>query len=248
MAWGAYDQNDTLRLSRSTNAGASFSEPVDIVRGEVGSLSFQELDVAAADDGQGFAVWESDESAAIAIRVASLEPAPPLPPPSVPPGPDTTNPTITNPSIGDSTLLPGQGTTFSFISSEGGSAKLVFQKRVKGLKLKKGTKLKCFVSSKKRLRKLRKLLAKQAAVKKLRGKARKRKLAKLVKKRGCKPFKTIGSITQVVTPGRNEIVFTGRVAGRKLAPGVYRATLTVRDLAGNLSSGRVFKFRVMKAR
>ena len=206
-----------------------------------------------APDDQGFAVYEGDGTGGDGatkspIRLTTLDVLPPEMGPEPGPGTDTTNPTITNPSIGDSTLLPGQGTTFSFISSEGGSAKLVFQKRVKGLKLKKGTKLKCFVSSKKRLRKLRNLLAKQAAVKKLRGKARKRKLAKLVKKRGCKPFKTIGSITQVVTPGRNEIVFTGRVAGRKLAPGVYRATLTVRDLAGNLSSGRVFKFRVMKAR
>ena len=100
--------------------------------------------------------------------------------------------------------------------------------------------------SKKRLRKLRALLAKTPAVKRLRGKARKRKLASLVRKRGCKLFKTIGSITQVVSPGRNEIVFSGRVAGRRLSPGVYRASLTVRDLAGNASAQRVFMFKVIK--
>ena len=125
---------------------------------------------------------------------------------------------------------------------------MVFQKRVKGLKLKKGSRLRCFVLTKKRLKKLRTLLAKKPAVKRLRGKARRRKLAQLVNKRRCKPFKTIGSITQVVRPGRNEIVFTGRVAGRRLSPGVYRAVLTVRDLAGNLSAKRVFKFKVRRAR
>ncbi|MBA2793089.1 MAG: hypothetical protein H0U32_03715 [Thermoleophilaceae bacterium] len=96
------------------------------------------------------------------------------------------------------------------------------------------------------MRKLRALLAKTPAVKRLRGKARKRKLASLVRKRGCKLFKTIGSITQVVKPGRNEIVFTGRIAGRRLSPGVYRAVLTVRDLAGNASAQRVFMFKVIK--
>ncbi len=114
---------------------------------------------------------------------------------------------------------------------------MVFQKRVKGLKLKQGSRLKCLSFSKKRLRKLRALLAKTPAVKRLRGKAR---------KRGCKLFKTIGSITQVVSPGRNEIVFSGRVAGRRLSPGVYRAVLTVRDLAGNASAQRVFMFKVIK--
>ncbi len=99
--------------------------------------------------------------------------------------------------------------------------------------------------SKKRLRKLRALLAKTPAVKRLRGKARKRTLASLVRKRGCTLFKTIGSITQVVSPGRNEIVFSGRVAGRRLSPGVYRAVL-VRDLAGNASAQRVFMFKVIK--
>jgi len=245
---------DRIRLIRSTDGGVTWSTPGDVVRQSPSANGLiRRLRLGIAPDDQGFAVYEGegtggDGATKAPIRLTTLDVLPPEMGPTPGPGTDTTNPTITNPSIGDSTLFPGQGTTFSFISSEGGSAKLVFQKQGKGLKLKKGRKLKCFTSSKRQLRKLRKLLAKTVAVKSLKGKARRRKLAQLVKKRGCKPFKTIGSITQVVTPGRNEIVFTGRVAGRKLAPGVYRATLTVRDLAGNLSSGRVFKFRVVKPR
>ena len=62
----------------------------------------------------------------------------------------------------------------------------------------------------------------------------------------CEVLSFGGSITQVVSPGRNEIVFSGRVAGRRLSPGVYRASLTVRDLAGNASAQRVFMFKVIK--
>ena len=47
------------------------------------------------------------------------------------------------------TLLPGQGTTFTFNTSEAGKAVLSFQKRVKGLKVKKGGKLRCVPKTKK---------------------------------------------------------------------------------------------------
>ena len=41
-----------------------------------------------------------------------------------------------------------------------------------------------------------------------------------------------------VTPGRNTIVFNGRIAGRRLRPGRYRALLVITDSAGNVSRDR----------
>ncbi|MFV1258449.1 hypothetical protein, partial [Klebsiella pneumoniae] len=39
------------------------------------------------------------------------------------------------------------------------------------------------------------------------------------RKRRCRAYKRIGRIQQAVTPGRNTIVFNGRIAGRRLRPG-----------------------------
>jgi len=230
--WNQYT-DEKLRYSFSDD-GVNWSAPVDIARGE----SYRHVRVAAAPDHQGFAVW--DDNASPSIDAVPLEPLPPIAG-----GQDTTDPVVDGFDIGDSTLTPGQGTKFSFNSSEAGTARLVFEKAGKGLKLKQGRKLRCLGRTKKRLRKLRKALAKKKAVKGLKGRARRRKLAQLIRKRGCTAYKTIGSITQAVTPGRNEIVFTGKIAGRNLSPGRYRATLTVRDTAGNLSAKRRINFRVV---
>jgi hypothetical protein len=64
----------------------------------------------------------------------------------------------------------------------------------------------------------------------------------------CKAYKKIGSIKQAVVPGQNTIVFTGRVAGRKLRPGRYRALLVIRDAAGNVSRVERVRFRVLRRR
>ncbi len=49
----------------------------------------------------------------------------------------------------------------------------------------------------------------------------------------------------LVTAGRNEIAFSGRVAGRKLSPGTYRAQLTVTDAARNVSRTATVSFKVI---
>jgi len=154
-------------------------------------------------------------------------------------------PAVSALGIGDSTLTPGQATGFSFNSAGPGTARLAIEKQVKGLKLKQGRKLSCLASTKRRLRKLRAALAKQKAVKGLRGRARVRKLSKLVRKRACKAFKAIATISRPVTAGPNAIAFEGRLAGRKLAPGRYRARLTVADPVGNVSPPTTVQFRVI---
>jgi hypothetical protein len=60
--------------------------------------------------------------------------------------------------------------------------------------------------------------------------------------------KRIGSIRQAVTPGRNTIRFDGRIAGRGLRPGRYRALLVITDSAGNVSRTERINFRVLRRR
>jgi hypothetical protein len=220
---------DFLQWRTSTN-GVNWSQPVTI---NASDDMYPRLRVAAAGDGKGFATWDSGvgpNGAISELRAVPLElwdfP------------PDTVVPTVDGFGIGDSTLKPGQGTTFGFTSSEAGSAVLTFEKRVKGLKLKqKGKKkLSCTPRTKKRFRTLRRALAKKFSGK---------KLAKQLKKRNCSPYKRIGEIRKSVVPGANEIVFNGRIAGRKLSKGSYRAKLVVRDLAGNVAQTEALTFRVI---
>ena len=67
-----------------------------------------------------------------------------------------------------------------------------------------------------------------------------------LRKRRCKAYKRVGRIRQAVGPGRNTIVFNGRIAGRRLSPGRYRALLKLTDLAGNVSRTEVVRFRVLR--
>ncbi len=48
------------------------------------------------------------------------------------------------------------------------------------------------------------------------------------------------------TVGANSLVFSGRVGSKRLAPGVYRATIVVTDAAGNRSTPRHTGFRIVK--
>ncbi len=184
----------------------------------------------------GFAAWRTAGSA---IRVVRIDPQPePAGPggPGGPGGPDTTRPTAGGFSAGDSTLTPGQGTRFTFNSSEAGLATLTVHKQVKGLKVRQRGRRRCLPATPRRLRALRRRAGSRRAYLRLR------------RQRRCKAYKRIGRIRQAVTPGRNTIVFSGRIAGRRLRPGRYRAQLVIRDSAGNLSRVETVRFRVLRRR
>lgn len=151
-------------------------------------------------------------------------------------------PAVTSPSISNRTLRPGQGTTFAFNASKAGRAVLTVEKKFKGIKVKRRVKTKsgarrarqvCVVSTKKRLRVLRRQAKNAQAYR------------KLLRRKTCRSFTRVGRITRQVRPGRNTIRFNGRIAGRKLGPGVYRAKLIVTDSAGQRSSAEAFRFRVV---
>jgi hypothetical protein len=113
---------------------------------------------------------------------------------------------------------------------------LTVQKQVKGLKVRIRGKRRCVPLTKKRLRALRRQAGSLA------------EFRRLLRKRRCTAYKRIGSIRQNVTAGHNTIYFTGRIAGRRLRPGRYRAVLVVTDAAGNRSRVERIRFRVLRRR
>ena len=227
FVWRTLHDDNRLRYTRSDDGGATFTPAANLAIKE----TFIDPIVEASPAGTGFAIWRGIGESG--IRVVVLDPQPE---PAGPAGPDTTPPTVGSPSIDDPTLTPGQGTRFRFISNEAGIATLTVQKQVKGLKVKVRGKRKCVPQTKKRLRALRRRAGSPAAFR------------RLLRKRRCKAWKKIGSIRQAVVPGQNTIVFSGRIAGRRLRPGRYRAVLVIRDTAGNLSRAERVLFRVFRPR
>jgi hypothetical protein len=233
VVWRTLHDDGRLRYTRSDDGGATFSAAANLAIKE----TFIDPIVEAAPSGAGFAAWKGIGSSA--VRVVPIDPQPEPAAPGGPGGggaPDTTRPTAGDLTIGDSTLFPGQRTTFSFNSSEAGVAVLTVQKQVKGLKVRIRGKRRCVPQTRKRLRALRRQAGSLA------------EFRRLLRKRRCTAYKRIGSIRQTVTPGRNTIIFSGRIAGRRLRPGRYRALLVITDSAGNRSRVERIRFRVLRRR
>jgi hypothetical protein len=225
--WNAYTDHE-LRYTWSDD-GVNWAAPLDIARGE----SYPQVRVAAAGDHQGFAVWNRGGPDVVAVPLEAL-PEPPVGGGGG--GSDTTDPSVSGFSIGDRTLRPGAGTTFSFTSSEAGRSVLSFHKRVKGLKVRQRGRRRCVPQTRQRLRRLR------------RAAGSRREYRRLLRRRSCKAWKKVGEIRRDVVAGRNEIVWNGRVAGRRLSPGLYQARLVIRDAAGNPSRTERLRFRVRRRR
>ena len=87
---------------------------------------------------------------------------------------------------------------------------------------------------------------------KFRGTKKKRKgkticvAAKKGQKKNCNGYRKVGEIKQRVAPGDNTIAFNGKIAGRKLKPGKYRASLVITDDAGQVSRTETTNFQVVK--
>ena len=232
VVWRSLYDDGRLRYTRSDDGGATFSAAANLALKE----TFLDPVVEAAPSGAGFAAWKGIGSSAIRVVPIDPQPEPVTPPPAG--GTDTTRPTAGGFGIGDSTLLPGQRTSFRFNSSEAGQAVLTIQKRVKGLKLRVRGRLRCLPQTRQRLRTLTRALVRSG----LRGRA----LATALRRRRCMTWKRVGAIRQTVTPGANQVVFTGRIAGRRLSPGRYRARLVITDAAGNVSRTEILIFRVVR--
>ena len=231
VVWRTLYSGNRLRYRRSDDGGATFTPAANLATGE----SFFSAKVEAGPAGTGFAAWRSSGNS---IRVVPIDPQPEPAGPGGPGGggPDTTAPSAGGFRIGDSTLFPGAGTSFSFNSSEAGVAVLTIQKRVKGLKVRRAGRRRCVPQTRARLRALRRSAGSRAAFR------------RLLRQRRCTAYKRIGSIRKTVSPGRNTIRFSGRIAGRRLRPGRYRALLVITDSAGNVSRTERINFRVLRRR
>lgn len=60
----------------------------------------------------------------------------------------------------------------------------------------------------------------------------------------CTRFLTVGKLTPNGVQGANSVPFNGKLKGRALIPGAYRATLVARDAAGNASAPRLAGFTI----
>jgi hypothetical protein len=236
FVWRTLHDGGRLRYTRSDDGGASFSAPDNLAARE----TFLDPLVEAGPAGTGFAAWRTTGGD---IRVVPIDPqfeADPVPSgprgPDVPGGTDTTDPTVGGFSAGSRTLAPGAGTTFRFTASEAGRAVLSFHKRVKGLKVKQRGRRRCVPQTRQRLRKLRRSAGSPAAYR------------RLLRQRRCKAWKKVGEIRREVLAGRKEIIWNGRVAGRRLSPGQYESRLVIRDAAGNPSRTERLRFRVQRRR
>ncbi|HYG96551.1 MAG TPA: hypothetical protein VD741_05525, partial [Solirubrobacterales bacterium] len=230
LVWSALYDGGRLRYRVSDPSGAVFTPAANLATSEI----FNEPEVAAGPDGRGFVTWSHSVDGP--IRVVPIDPqAEPSPPPPPAPKPpvDKTKPTVSGFDVSDTTLLPGQKASFNFRASEAGLAVLTVEKRFAGLKGKKKGKPACLPKTKKRLAALRQQAGDPKA------------LAKLLKQKSCLGYRPIGEIRQRVTPGSNTIEFGGQIAGRKLKPGAYRASLIVTDAAGLVSRTETVSFKVV---
>lgn len=64
----------------------------------------------------------------------------------------------------------------------------------------------------------------------------------------CRRYFTLrGSFSRLGRPGLNSLRFRGRLAGRRLTPGLYRLVAVPRDGAGNVGRARRARFRILTA-
>ena len=59
-------------------------------------------------------------------------------------------------------------------------------------------------------------------------------------------YRRAGSFKRRLAKGRARVRFSGRLRGKRLKPGVYRLTITLRDRAGNAGRPRRLFFRILR--
>jgi hypothetical protein len=68
------------------------------------------------------------------------------------------------------------------------------------------------------------------------------------RRKKCVFFKRVGRITVTAKAGRNRTKFSGKLRGRRLRPGRYRAVAVATDSAGGKSAPKSVAFRIVRAR
>lgn len=83
------------------------------------------------------------------------------------------------------------------------------------------------------------------AIGRLVGKKCKPRTAKNASKKKCPLFKGVGSRSQQAKAGANKLKWSGKLKGKPLSPGSYRATVTATDKAGGRSASKTVGFRIL---
>jgi hypothetical protein len=167
-------------------------------------------------DGRGL----SDDRA-LTIAITAPPGAPPPPPPPVAPRRDTTNPVVT--------LFRSVNARFAVAPR-------------KGSRVKKGTRF-TFRLSEAGQTKI--TIAARLSGRRVGGKCVARTRANRARPR-CTRFVTKGTIAFAGRAGANSRAFSGKLRGRGLPSGVYRAMIVVTDAAGNRSAARTATFRIVR--
>lgn len=235
------DGPKNLRYRTSLN-GTTWSPSYKLHANTEGS--HESTRIAVGPDGQGWAMWNR-QTVTGSVKLIPLEPLSEG-------GSQVIAPPVLRGALFDTAnLRPGQAARIRFGSSSAGQGRLAFELRRAGLRLPiraSATKLACVVSTPRRVRSLRRTLARSKSVRGLRGRARSRRLARLVKQRGCTAYTKVGDLSKAVVAGTNEIRFSGKFRGKSLRPGVYRVTLTVTNAGGNATKRFTIKVRRPPAR
>jgi hypothetical protein len=168
-------------------------------------------------DGRGLV---SERALTIAIAAPSGATPPPPPPPAAPRR-DTTNPVVT--------LFRSVNARFAVAPR-------------KGSRVKKGTRFTFRLSE---AGQARITIAARLSGRRVGGKCVSRTRANRARPR-CTRFVTKGTIAFAARAGANSRAFSGKLRGRALPAGVYRATIVVTDAAGNRSAARTATLRIVR--
>jgi CSLREA domain-containing protein len=91
-----------------------------------------------------------------------------------------------------------------------------------------------------------KIAIQRAAAGRRKGKRCVKPTRKLRKAKNCTRYNGVGTLTRTGKAGANKVAFSGRIGTRKLTTGTYRAVLGATDAAGNHSTTRTVKFRIVR--
>jgi DNA-binding beta-propeller fold protein YncE len=202
-------------------AGCAPSTPAGAVDGP--------FDFAVTPDGKR--LYAAMYDGALIDRFA-IEQPPASPPPAPAPTPDRTAPTLSGYAL--------SRTTFA-AASKGATLAVVAAKRPKP---KIGTTIRFTLSE---AATVTFTVKKATGGRKVKGKCVKPSRKNRKAKRCTRYVALKPSVRRASAAGRNSVKFTGRLHGRKLAPGRYRLVATARDAAGNAAKPKRVAFKIVTA-
>jgi len=88
----------------------------------------------------------------------------------------------------------------------------------------------------------------EQALKGRRSKGRCVRPSRLLRKKKCTRYVKKGTLKRTGVQGPNRVPFSGRIGKRALKPGRYRVVIQGTDAAGNVSTAKKAKFRIVSAR